>query len=144
MQNTQEITFKLAYRAAAAEVEDKKEQVRIGKERVDSLILSLRALGCEAVAKPTKTGAAAQVKIKYPTVEDATRATKRGGRKSNGLPANSPLKGLSGYEAYRWIQEHKSAEGASAMGCSQSQYFRRKKKIEDPRNWDKPIEAILG
>lgn len=144
MQNTQEITFKLAYRAAAAEVEDKKEQVRIGKERVDSLILSLRALGCEAVAKPTKTGAAAQVKIKYPTVEDATKATKRGGRKSRGLPAKSPLKGMTGWQAWNWMKEHTAKEGTEAMGCSQSQYFRRKKQIGNPSAWDKPIEAILG
>ena len=105
MENTEHITFKLSYREAAREIEDKKKQVEEGKKRIDSLILSLRALGCDAVARPTKTKAAAQVTIKYPTVANATRATKRGGRKSSGLPANSPLKNMSVGDALLWMKE---------------------------------------
>lgn len=144
MENTKVIQFKLPYRAAASEVEDKKEQVTEGRERVEDLVRSLRALGLDVMASPTKTGAAADVTIMYPTVEGATRATKRGGRKSNGIPAGSPLAGLSGYEVWEWMKEHTSKEGAEAMGCSVSQYFRRKQKFADPSVWDKPVEAILG
>lgn len=142
MKNTKAIQFKLPYRAAAQDVKDKKQQVEIGKERIRGLLDSLRALGCLVRMEETSTGSAAVIAIAYPSTADARKATKRGGRRMKiEIPAGSPLKGKTVGDARDWMEDHTAKECAAALGCSVSQYFRRKKYFDRMPD-DAPIEGI--
>ena len=135
MNNTEEIRFKISCLDATI-------------DEVDSFIRSLRAFGCDVATSRTSDVSSVEVAIKYPTAENATRVMKRGGRKAKSLPANSPLKDMDVDSALMWMNEHTSAECAKAMGCSESQYFRRKNKLEDYAAWhyeyyETPVEEAL-
>lgn len=131
MENSKMIQFKLNYRDAARGVEDKKLQVEVGRERVEDLLKSLRALGLDVSMEPTSTGAAAYVTIAYPEVNAALKATRRGGMQMYiEVPEGSPIKHMTVGDALEWMGKHTSKENARAMGCSVSQYFRRKPILE--------------
>ena len=145
METSKRISFKIGYREFARDVEDKSMQVEEGKFRLYDLLRSLEALGCEVMEVPTsaKNATATEVVIEYPTVEAAEHAMKRGGRHAYALPVGSRLHGMTAGEAREWLAKHKVEEGARAMGVSVSQFYRRRRKLQQaPR--DAKIEDVFA
>lgn len=98
---------------------------------LDDLAEALRALGLEVEVERRPQGRA-KVTIGYPTPLDAGQArTRRAGRRSyfDGSKSTVFNSSTPAADALAWLDAHSVDEGAEALGCSRSSYFRWRDRL---------------
>ena len=103
------------------------------KRPLSDLALTLRGLGLDVKTERRARGAV-HVEVAYPSYGEAYRQrTRLAGRTPTYSSSKSPVfdAATTAADALAWLDEHTPAEGAEALACARSTYFRRRERIRE-------------